>query len=317
MQITGAVQAHVKTRSFGTDPQVPGQVLVTDGLRVLGHRELAFAFAGQATLEPLVPLLRAIASAAEQGMGVQVGGVTRLGGLLPFGGPAPGFQGVVYARPSAMDGLIDAEGLVALLATSAELDMVEAFGLRRVLSRLAQTHCYYPYPPWSDPARARLSAMHDEGSMLHQIARLAVVGATVTRASSVEVAGATLIELRLSRARSASLLQQLASLPRNAALTLLMNEVDPNADGCLVWCAGQTGPSAVAPPNSAGVQLGGCHLTFVPEQADNASQLLEDGYAYFLRDADWAVVRDALMGGQDLQVRGAAAGDDLFVRWLP
>ncbi len=167
MQITDAVQAHVQTRSFGTDPQVPGQVLVTDGLRVFGHRELAFAVAGEARVEPLVPLLRAIASAAEHGMGVQVGGVTRLGGPLQFGGPGPGFQGVVYARPSAMDGLIDAEGLVGLLVAPTELDMVEAFGLRRVLSRLAQTHCYYPYPPWSDPARPRLSANLDEGSLLH------------------------------------------------------------------------------------------------------------------------------------------------------
>lgn len=308
MEVAPGVFAHIEGREVGTDPRVPLIVVRSDGLRALGHRELAFPLGGTLAraedAHGLVPLLRAIAGAARQGQHVEAGGITRLG--APILGR---FDGVVYARPSRLDGLVAADGLIGLFATRAELDAVERFGLRRWLSRRARASCYYPYPPWTEPSQPSCAEPGDAQSMLEQVPRFGTMGASVTR---VMRAGTAFTELRLDARAD---LSPLRSAPANAAMALLVNEVDPDADGCLVWSAGQQAPAGVAPPGSRGLQLGGCFLLLVPEQPQNASQLLEDGVTYFLRDEDAARVREALVERRDVDVRGAAAGDDLLVRW--
>jgi hypothetical protein len=75
----------------------------------------------------------------------------------------------------------------------------------------------------------------------------------------------------------------------------LLTDIDPSANGCLVWEPGQHQPEAITPPGSDGSRLCGCFAMFVPGQAENDVQVFEDGIALMLTDDAWAEIRQALV----------------------
>jgi hypothetical protein len=282
-------------------------VASSDGLRTFAHPELAFAVravpqldrAGAANV--FAGMLGALARAAASGQRVTTGGMTR------FGRPVFGFDGVVYMPSQSIAALhFPDTTLLGVFASADELTCVERFGARRLACLLARQTGYYPMPPWSDPGRPRFP-LASWPSVLAEMPVVRLAGASVVKADG--------LHLRLSRARCAPILHAVMPQLGDTPPTFVMHEVHPQADACLVWDPSQQEPSAVAPPGSRGERLGGCFLAFANEQPDNASQLVEDGFAYFLRDADYARVRSAWLSGEDVTIRGTASGDDLIVTW--
>lgn len=284
--------------------------LATAGLGTFDHPELAFPVRAHpqldhaATTRTLVQVIRAIAAAAANGQRVAPGGTTR------FGGPVLGFDGVFYVPPAPIgEHHLPAASLVGLFASADELTGVEQFGARRLASLLARQTRYFPYPPWTDVARERF-AVGRWPSVVADMPRLGLPSATIT-----QHAGA--LHLRLGRGRDAAVLRAaLAQLPPAVPPTFVLNAIDASADSCLVWAPDQQAPEAVAPPGSRGEHVGGCFLATANEQPANGSQLVEDGFAYFLRDADHARLRAAWEAQTDVVVRGERPGDDLVVTWV-
>ncbi len=106
--------------------------------------------------------------------------------------------------------------------------------------------------------------------------------------------------------------RQLRELPANLPVALL-TDLDPGADGCLVWEPGQTEPAAITPPGSRGSRLGRCFVLFVPEQTVDGGGLLEDGFAMSLTAPSWEAVRSALIDGQAISIPATNGGLALSV----
>jgi hypothetical protein len=289
---------------------IPCWLLHSDGLRAFDHPELALPVRAHPSLErgavagTLVQLLSAIVRVAATGQRVTAGGTTRLGG------PILGFDGVFYAPAAPIgDVHLPSTTLIGILASTDELAGVERYGARRMCSLLARQTRYYPYPPWTDVHRDRM-AVASAPTVLAEMPIAALPGATITREGSA-------LHFRLSRSRSAPVLRAiLPQLPVETPPTFALHDVAAEADACLVWLPDQQAPEAVAPPGSRAQRLGGCFLATANQQPSNGSQIVEDGYAYFLRDADFARLRAAWESESDIAIQGDQPGDDLFVSWI-
>jgi hypothetical protein len=104
-------------------------------------------------------------------------------------------------------------------------------------------------------------------------------------------------------------------LPEDAAFALT-TDVDPAADGCLIWRAGQREPCAITPPGSSGARLSGAFVLLVPEQPSDGGQVFEDGFGMFLSKRSAAALRDALSSGEPLSVQGSFGTMSLSLEWI-
>ncbi len=285
-------------------------VLSSDGLRAFGHAELVLPVRAHpqldrdATTRTLAQVIGAITGAAKSGQRVTAGGTTR------FGGQVLGFDGVCY-MPAAPIGAYHApaSSLIGIFAAADELDGVEQFGARRFASVLARQTRYFPYPPWTDAARERF-AIGRWPSVLGTMPHVGLPGATLTQEGGA-------LHFRLGRVHSGSMLRHvLPQVPPATPVTFTLHAVATTADGCLVWAPEQQAAEAVAPPGSRGERLGGCFLATANQQPANRSQIVEDGFAYFLRDPDYANLRAAWESQRDITIRGDQPGDDLVVTWV-
>lgn len=283
---------------------------VTRGLEVYRQREVVFTVAidasGDAGRVPTDPLRFAaqLQYLAGQGRIVDAGGLSQLG--------EPGFlgrPGITYARAEAMAGVdLPAGALAAVLITAEEIAVYQAFGQSRLLALLGQAYRYYPFPPWADLKRASVTSMaSNDGSLLGQIPRAAVAGAA-------RIEGERLA-MRLHPS-SAPLLQQMLSGIGAGSVFALTMSLDPEADGCLVWQAGQEGPSAITPPSSRGERLAVGFLAVLPDQPADGGQLFEDGFAMFLTSAASQALREALASGRSMMITGQHGKMSLSVEWL-
>jgi hypothetical protein len=285
-------------------------VVTSDGLRAFDHPEIALPVRAypqldrEATARMLAQLIDAIARAAKAGQRVTAGGATR------FGAPVLGFDGVCYMPATPIGALhVPASSLVGLFASAAELDGVAQFGARRLASLLARQTRYFPYPPWTDPDRERF-AIGQWPSVVGDMPHVGLPGATITQEGGA-------LHFRLGRTHAAAVLRSvLPQLPPATPPTFTLHAVADGADACLVWAPDQEAPEAVAPPNSRGERLGGCFLATANQQAANGSQIVEDGFAYFLRDPDYARLRSAWETQTTITIDGDRPGDDLVVTWI-
>ncbi|MEP7123438.1 MAG: hypothetical protein ABJE95_21100 [Byssovorax sp.] len=271
---------------------------VTRGLEVYRQREVVFTVAidgsGDAGQVPTDPLRFAaqLQYLAGQGRVVDAGGLSQLGGAGFLGRP-----GITYARAEAMAGVdLPAGALAAVLITAEEIAVYQSFGQSRLLALLGQAFRYYPFPPWADLKRASVTSMaSNEGSLLGQIPRAAVTGAARLDGERLSI--------RLHPSSAALLQQMLSGIGAGSVFALSMG-LDPEADGCLVWQAGQQGPSAITPPSSRGEHLAVGFLAVLPDQPADGGQLFEDGFAMFLTSASSHALREALASGRSMQIAG-------------
>jgi hypothetical protein len=282
---------------------------VSEGLREHGQREIVFSLVRppgtgveDAAREPL-QLLAAIARLAREGRLVDEGGCTEVGPAGLFGHPA--LRGVVYQAARPLDG-VDVPGgaLAAVALVAPEMDTARRFGALRVLARLGRAHRFFPTAVWCDPGRAPAMAA-EAGSVLERVASAQVPGVSV-------VTSEDRVTLRVARSAQETLARGLATLPAEVPLALLTS-LDPDADGCLVWSPGQNAPEAISAPGGRGARLSGCFALFASQQAADAVNPFEDGFAILLTAASWARVRQALAQGRPLEIPGSRS---FGVEWV-
>jgi len=242
---------------------------------------------------------------AARGQLVDAGDISQFGGAGLLG-----YEGLAYIRPQPFKAFeVSSPALAAILLTEEELVAVKEFGITRVMARLGQAYHYYPCPPWSDRTRSGLPLIERmQESLLARTHRIRAPGVRVRLEGNQ-------ILLRLLPQASPNLQSQLGQLPSNVSLSLL-TELDPVADGCLVWEPGQSGPVAITPPNSDGSRLAGCFMAFVPEQAEDGGQLFEDGFVMMLTDASWMTIRQALETRRAVSVPAAKTGLSFSMEWV-
>jgi hypothetical protein len=266
---------------------------------------VAIAASGDAGRVPTDPLRFAaqLQYLAGQGRVVDAGGISQLGGAGFLGRP-----GITYARAEPMAGVeLPAGALAAVLITAEEIAVYQTFGQSRLLALLGQAFRYYPFPPWADLQRASVTSMAaNDGSLLGQVPRAAVTGAARIEGERLAV--------RLHPSSAALLQQMLNGIGAGSVFALTLG-IDPEADGCLVWQAGQEGPSAITPPSSRGARLAVGFLAVLPDQPADGGQLFEDGVAMFLTSGSSQALREALAGGRSMMIAGMHGKMSLSVEW--
>ncbi len=290
---------------------VPCWSYVTDGLWAHGQKELIFTLrrdrGEEASDFPDAPLnfFAAVYGFAARGQLVDAGDISQLGGADFLG-----YKSLAYMHPQSFKDLpVSSPALAAILLTEEELDAVREFGITRVMARLGQAYHYYPCPPWSDRTRSGLPLMRRmQESLLVRTQRIRAPGVRVRLEENQ-------ILLRLLPQAGPHLRSELEQVPSNAPLSLL-TELDPRANGCLVWEPGQSGPVAITPPNSDGSRLTGCFMAFVPGQAEDGGQLFEDGFVMMLTDESWTTIRQALETGKAVSVPATKTGLSFSLEWI-
>jgi hypothetical protein len=274
---------------------------------------------------------------AEQGQLVYEGDCSWFGSQGFLG--SSDWAAVVYIHPQQLEGVEVSYPLLAvILLTTEEFEVYKSFGLTRIMSHLGRAYVYYPCPPWSERSRASVISMREmQGSILGRMPLLSVRGGGVSayheaRPKSIQQSpqsgrylqqqivhwsdNTAQITLRLLPQAGESLHRQLAQCPPDTVVAV-QTELDPAANACLVWQAGQTNSFAITPPNSNGSCLGGCFIAFAPQQASNSAQILEDGFVILLTDASWIAVKAALESGSPIFVPATSEGANFSLEWIP
>ncbi len=282
---------------------------LSEGLSAFGQKEVVFTISAESDADPgrfpTEPLRFAstLLQLASQGRTVDAGAITELGGA--------GFmmrRGLTYAKALPLVGVpLPAPSLAAIPLTAEELAVLKIGGQTRVLAALGAAFHHYPFPPWFD--RTRKSVITPEstrGTLLADVPHLAAPG-------TVRIENNTVL-FRL-RAEAVVLIgRALGELPPGAGFALT-TEIDAEADGCLIWQAGQEAPSAIAPPGSRGERLSGCFVLFAPDQPEDGGQIFEDGMAVTLTRASMEALRRALANGQTLAIPGQGGKMGFLLSW--
>jgi hypothetical protein len=258
--------------------------------------------------DPLLDLLAAVYRYAEQGRTVDCGGFTQFapGGWGPF-------AAVVYTRSeSSVASAVAEELLRGILLTEAEIELAKEYGFSRVLSRLGRAYRHYPFPTWIDSARPSVASADElEKTVLHEIP-----WAWPNGASALLIRDQDLILLRLTSAAGGRLAHALAQLPRSAAIAVL-TDIDPIANGCLVWEPGQLEPAAIAPNGGDnGSALSACFLLFAPDQPANGGCAIEDGLALELTASSWTALRAAIETRHPVAIQAENDGLSFSLEWV-
>ncbi|MFQ5926664.1 MAG: hypothetical protein ACE5MH_04435 [Terriglobia bacterium] len=300
------------------DGLIPCWTYVSDGLWARGQKELVFTLRRRTTEKeneiPLPPLqfFIDVNQFARQGQLVDAGDFTEFGptGFLN----RSDLRGLAYINPSPLEGveLPSAPSLAVIGLYGEEMDAAKLYGVTRVAAFLGMAYRYYPCPPWLDLDRASLVSLAAlEKSVLKMFTRATIPGATAHRVGQD-------IILRLGP-RARPWLQNLRDIPRDVSIAFF-TQVDFRANACLVWNPPKhgVGPAAISPPGSDGSCLAGCFIAFVPGQAEDGGQLVEDGFAVHLTDTSWGRIREALSAETSVFVPATAGKHELnfSLKWI-
>jgi hypothetical protein len=242
------------------------------------------------------------------------GGRPILAGSSGGFGP-PDFMGAVavtYALAHPLSGVeMPPRALAAVLLNAEEREVLEGFGPTRVLAALARKYRMFPYAPWWDPDRPSVLSMErTRGSLLSSVPSMAV-SATVRMEQRRVV-------LRVRPDMLGLLREGLEPLPLLAPCAL-RTELDPDADGCLAWEAGQTEPMAITPPGSRAERVAGAFIAFAPEDEDgNAGvSMYEDGFVVLLKIEAIEAFRSALCAGDPIALSADGSRMEFALEWGP
>lgn len=312
--IAGELVVHIHRHELESRGEViPCWSYVSEGLERHGQQEIVFTIRrrDREAEQPVPPdpllFLQAVHGFAEQGRIVYAGGTTQFGERDLFG-----FKGVLYLRAQRLAGVsLPPRALAGVLLTEPEVSVANRFSGTRVSSRLGHRYRRYPYPPWADRDRSSLAMPElNEPTLLAQLPVVQLAGAS---AASTPDSGLT---LRLRESSSRDLKGVLEQVPEGQPFALAL-EVDPRADGCLVWEGPtQSTPSAIAPEGSSGSRVCGCFLAFVSTpEAEDGMKIVEDGFALTLTPANWALILEAIQETRPTRVE--SAGSPLFaLEWV-
>jgi hypothetical protein len=304
------IPGKLKVRVYLHDIQYPAGTslscwsYVSDGLAAQKQKEIIFTLLRGPGQKPedyphdILDLLEGIYKFAADGRLVDVGDVTLFGDT---GFMRHDIRGIGYVEPEHLPGVdVPSPALAGILLKGDEALIAWNLTLTRVTALLGKSYRYYPYPFWSDLQRASVGSPKDmDTSLLEKLPR------AHARASYYEEDNH--IFLLLYPPAREQLQKQLRQVSLQQPLAL-RTQVDPRADSCLVWSAGEKKPMAISPPGSKGLRKTGAFLMFVPEQKENEIRMIEDGYGILLTTADWQRIREAFESGADLSIPPAKSG---------
>ena len=311
-------ELRLRFHAHGLD-YAPGAYLtaVTEGLARHDQREIALTMKVTATehlrlyMSEMTSLFTQVHGQARMHRLVCDGGFTKFQGRGPFGRDD---NGLVYVEARPIPGVDLPDGaLAAVLLDAAEIRVVVACGPYRILSRIGRQCGVFPFPCWSDLARATVAKAGLEGeSLLAKVARARIPGVAF-------VAQLDRLQILISPHAHPDLLRVIHDLsgaqpqPRAQALALLTDPA-PDADARLVWAPGQHRPKAITPPGTIGSRVTGSFIVLVPASERDEVRLIEDGYAVLLTVESWESLRAALRGRQPLALL-PSEGPSLLVEW--
>ena len=315
--LPGELNVHVRVHEIAAGQSVvPCWSFVTEGMKAVGQQEMVFTLRRSEQEGPedypqtVLDLLRNVFELAKSGEYVEAGGWTEFQALYFLG--RADVSGLVYLPAQEVQGLeLSPDCLLAMMLVGDELMAVQSFGATRVAAILGNAFRFYPWPPWFDRTRASLVALREmeKASLLATLPRGSMFHCARVRKQQENI---VLSLLPQARSEIPLLLDQ---VPREQPLAMLTN-LDPDANGCLVWQPGQTGAAGIAPERSDGSRPAGAFLAFVPAQEHNQGQIFEDGFTMSLTTPAWNVVREALKAGRPLHVPGAPGWFSLSVEWV-
>lgn len=290
--------------------KAPCWTYITDGLEDVGQREVIITLRREPDEKPTdfprAPLkffshLHAFADAGES---VDAGDVTQFEGAGFLG-----LDGIVYTNPQPLEGIeVPSGALTAVLVTEEELRVTQLFGASRVLAQLGKASGHYPYPIWSDRSRTGLDLNRlTEQSVLARIDRVRIPGMRVRVEANRIVASAA--------PDSAATFKVALDNARENVPLALPTDLDPAADGCLVWEPGRLEPTIAAPPGSRRSRLSGCFLALVPGQAEDGGEIVEDGAVVSFSDRSWLAFRGAVETRAPLTIPASSGRFDFVLSW--
>jgi hypothetical protein len=315
--LPGELTVHVRVHEVATaQGAVPCWSFITEGMKALRQQEVVFTLRrneqeGPDDYPPAVPdLFRSVFELAKNGEYVEAGGWTEFQALYFLG--RADVAGLLYLPAQEVPGLeLPPDCLLATMLVGDELMAVQSFGPMRVAALLGNAFRFYPWPAWFDRTRASVVALREmeQSSLLATLPRGSLYHCARVRKQQENIVLSLLPE---ARAEIPLLLDQ---VPREQPLAMLTN-LDPEANGCLVWQPGQSGAAGIAPENSDGSRPSGAFLAFVPAQEHNQGQIFEDGFTMSLTAAAWNVVREGLKAAHPLHVPGSPGWFSLSVEWV-
>jgi hypothetical protein len=286
------------------------------GLQNVGHPEVRMTFpcveSSEGAYREPVTLLENIYAFAEKGD--LVGPMDQTW----FDRDMLGFRRIVYIVATEFPGVnTPPNTLHAIFLKERESEELQTQGCPlRLLTRLGQYYFYYPWPPWSDPARPDLGATPDQPtSILAQAHRLLTPGCCIVKDTNA-------VALQLLPSNIPDLRKAIEAVPAGKFF-VLMTGLDPAAHACMVWQPGQEHPTAISGSldvpagqttvlDHANAKMAGCFAAFAPGIDWSGATALEDGYFVGLTDLDWRRVRQALENGEGITVESSRADHQNF-----
>lgn len=292
---------------------IPCWVYLSEGLRGLGQREIAFAVRRHESEDPArfpedpLHYFASVLRLAEQGRLVDSGGYSELGERGLFGDP--NVRGIGYLRMHPLLGLpAPPDALAAIALVGAEFEFAKACGITRVMARLGNAARQYPCPAWHERGRpALVTPASLEQTVLRGVASFFLGNATASLA-------ADWITLRLPLPRIAEVRANIGQVAPNLGLAIL-TDLDVHADAYFCWEPGQREALGISPDGSRGAQIAGSFALFVPEQAQYGAQIFEDGFALLVPDPMWAAIRTAISYGNRFSQPPIGQAKGLSIEW--
>ncbi|MDJ1484041.1 DUF3480 domain-containing protein [Cytophagaceae bacterium YF14B1] len=278
---------------------------MTYGLASLGQKELLFSVktngAPTKIIQDPLHFFKQVYQLAETGLFVNNGGITMFGDrdLL-------GWKGIIYSNLNHKRDLKTGHDyLVALLVSKEELEATSDVGYLRILSMLGEMTRFYPSPFWSDINRHPLPiASVIAKSIVSKIQSIILYSSTVTLENNI-------ICWRLSKNSNVTNKVKDKDKP-----FVVFPSLEKTANACLTLDMTNKEPAAISPDGSDGSKMGACFLIINPEQPQNDTKLVEDGFYIALNSENWQALWLCLTQEQSLFVSSDTQSMNFSVQWV-
>jgi hypothetical protein len=307
--VPGALRATVHVHEIHSGAgALRGWTMISDGLTLVGQREMAFTLVRTSDRAEDFPLfllnhLPIVNQLASEGRIVGEGGVTA---YRPAAMKALGpFAGIGYAAPDRSLSVPLPPGcLIGVILTEGELEMWISCFPERVLSKLGQLHQYFPYPYWTDLSRPSVYTPGDpQKSLISKVPKFRAEGSSATFAGGQ-------ISLRLRQTDAKFVADRVEA---GEGLCVMVDR-DPSVPAALVWEPGQNEATAINVEGTDGSLIAGWFVLLAPAQmADDDVGMREDGFTVLLSEASAGRLVRALRQGEPFRISGGSPSRTLVI----
>ena len=288
----------------------PCLTAVTRGLAAVGQPEMVFTITGSTGVEnfpsDVLEYLEWVHGMAVDGHIVGPGGVSGFQPPGPFRlGP---FLGVLYSEATPDHQVVIPPGAVqGVLITEGELEMAMLCSPWRVLARLGQETCFFPWPFWSDPLRPATYLPGDAERSL-----LGKSGTPQLRLGRLDASlDSSQLDVALTTTEADHLAENLGTLPHLA----IVPAPDPAAAATLVWSPGQTEPTAICADPALASFASARFLIILPNHGRHDQiRFQEDGFTAIVSKKTTKALAQHLRRGEAITL---TAANKPSIRFIP